>query len=562
MNPTVYPWQQNESAPACPECAPRGRLVGCVYSSRTDPGPAMQMWNADTVCRIAAARSDGGQTLNVTSKPQFGAQKDVVYRPETDVFAQIEAVVGREDLAAAAALRSEDWMAGGTQTRVIVLQFADPAEEITLDCLALEQHGRGDTVAALVDLLNDSVRQAAVVSETETPFLSPQAQVLRADRQAHGRLLSCVFRSSRFIDEGGRTVSVTNTYTAALQGGSETLTAEEKGDFRHTTTVVYRPAKSVLGAIETLADRENLWALSALRPQQGPGGLGFALPMGNGDAPANAIQLTTAADEPDAAPVITRLDVSLLCRHGLGYAVKALETILSDAAASADILSSIEEINERVRLTETLRQRREPLGALLSCRESCGDPQGDSFYVYTLARTEAGLTLTKEEKAQYRNRITTVFRPAQDLLTPLEAFAQRENLAAFAALKNGNPFETLTLTYAPAASGPVQTRTIGVRALREYGLDHLLTPIAKALREGSNGAALLRIQWDCRSCGNSGIEAAVCPVCGAQRDAVILPGQTNTAAQPPDEAAEGWRCARCGLLNTGRFCRDCGTPRA
>ena len=546
---------------------PHGRLVSCGYGSYANPNTAIQMWNGDSSYRITAERTDNGQILTVSDKPQGGCRTVTDYRPATDVFASLEAFLERENLAALAPLRPKAMMTGGIIQHSIALQYADPHEEETIDCIALEQYGLGKLAEALRSILQEAVRTATVIASKKTPIIHPQAQALRDTREPHGRLLGCVCRRNLTAKEGERVTFYTRTVTVAQSGGAETIATEEKGEFRNTNSAVYAASNSVLAAIEAFADKENLWALSQLRVQQGAGLFGM---MAAPAAAPDVIELTFESLGPAGAPPVTKqIDIGLLSQNGLGYVTEELDAIVSNAIAAAKVLSKNEIVNERVQRLDALRQQREPHGALLSCAEGSGNPQSDSFYIYTLARHEDGLTLTKVEKGQYRNKITTVFRPAGDLLSPLAAMAEQENLASLAALENPDPYNTVTLTYAPASpGGPDIVKTIGVKALRANGIACLLSPISKTLFEGSNGATILSRFWDCQVCGKTGIEGNVCPDCGTRMDAVITKLHTavpaRKAAAPAPKAApadpNGWTCPCCGEYVAGyKFCANCGT---
>ena len=575
---------------------PHGPLIQCSCYSYQCPNTPIAQWNSDTHSYIGAART--GAEITLTTDVKQGDTVITTYRAATDVLKEIEAFAEKENLAALSQLPPALMPTGGQLTQNLKLTFAPPEpagkpEERLLDYYALQQWGLASLYDTVYGLLQDAVKGATRLSREEKHHITPEAEALLKQPQApRGRLLSCTYRHNLFFSEADKSKDGTRRITIQRDGANETVTVRDEGPFRHTNTTVYQTT-GLLSQLEAFAKQENLAALSALQPQRG-GTMGFSGMTigfrGPGEAQnLNDIMLTFLPPPTGGDVTLTRLNMKLMAQHGLGYLTKAFEAIISDAIKSAVVLSQTEEVNELVRTVETLRQNHQPHGALKSCSIGSGDPNGDSFYLYTAARTESGLTLTKLEKAQYRNKITTVFRPATDFLAELEAFAEKENLAAFAALRCQNvgiypgmfspnrtqPHNDITLVYAPAVpGGPEETFRISLPALREYGLSDLASPFHKQLTEGGNGGTVLDCRWVCQICGKTDITERVCPACGTRMDAVITPQQRQqmphpqpAPAQPkqptPAQATgESWICGNCGASNNGgKFCITCGDIR-
>ena len=543
--------------------APHGTLVSCGLSSYSRPNTAIQMWNNDSSHWIEAARTDAGEILTVIDKPLGGSRVVTDYRPATGVLSQIADFVEKENLPALAELRPGPTPTGGILVRSIVLKYADPKEEFTIDCFALEQYDRDNPETTLRRMLLDAVETATVISRTETPIITPEAKELLAQNVPHGMLSGCVYSKSPCFDKAGTLGNYAQTITVAKTDGGETVTVEESGPFRHTNATVYRPATDVLSEIEALADKENLPALCELHPPQGMGGyIGIMSPH------VHTVDLTFDASPTGETPHMTTcVDLALIAQHGLGFVSSALEAIFTDAIAHASVLSETEEINDVVRRVETLRQQREPHGALnrvvyLSDSPGSG-PVNASFGRYELARTENGTILTVVQKPQYRNKTTTVYRLADDAFNRIEAFAEEENLAAFSALKSSkishySTKNTVTLTY----EEPAGEKQVDADALQEHGIGSLSGKVYQMIMDAMQTGTLLSTTWTCQVCGTTGNTTNACPTCGTKKDVVIT--TAPPAAQPTKHTTDEhvpWRCPNCGEETGGRFCMNCGTPK-
>ena len=545
--------------------APHGTLISCGLSSYARPNTAIQMWNNDSSHWIEAARTDAGEILTVIDKPQGGSRVVTDYRPPFDVLSQIADFVEKKNLPALAELRSGPTPTGGILMRSIVLKYADPKEEFTIDCFALDRYDLDDLEASLSILLQDAVKKSTVISRTETPIITPEAKELLAQNVPHGMLSGCVYSKSPCFDKAGTLGNYAQTITVAKTDGGETVTVEERGPFRHTNATVYRPATDILSEIEALADKENLPALCELRPPQN---MPFGGCIGIMNPNVHAIDLTfDASADNGTAGMTKRVDLNLIAQHGLGFVSSALEAIFTDAIAHASVLSETEEINDVVRRVETLRQQREPHGALkrvvyLSDSPGSG-PVNASFGRYEIARTGGDTILTVIQKPQYRNKATTVYRLADDAFNRIEAFAEEENLAAFSALKSSkishySTKNTVTLTY----EEPAGEKQVDADALQEHGIGSLSGKVYQMIMDAMQTGTLLSTTWTCQVCGTTGNTTNACPTCGTKKDVVIT--TAPPAAQPTKHTTDEhvpWRCPNCGKETGGRFCMICGTPK-
>ncbi|MBR3553418.1 MAG: hypothetical protein IKN72_08530 [Clostridia bacterium] len=579
MNPYFQPWGPVTNDPKAVEellksNVPHGRLVGCAHSSYQCPNAAMQTWNSDSKHWIGVALGTDGEVLTEVSKPQGSSRITKTYRPARPILPQLEAFVEKENLAALSELRCTLMPTGGTLARSILLTFADPEEERIIDCYALAQYGLDTLEAPFLKMLNDAVKEATLLSTEETRIVTPQAEALQQQPKVpHGKLLGCRRVQNPYF--GAKNMdTASQTITAAQSDKGAIITVEESGPFRHTIATVYRPATDVLAAIEDLIDRENLTALSALEAGRGFMGLGSIASMGivgpSGvlKPQVNTIDLTFDAPASDGAPYTTVcIDVNALAQNGLGEIATALEGLLAKAIDSANVVSSQKEVNERVRRVEELRAKASPHGTLQSvvydCQNPGSGPQTASFYRYELTRTDAGVTLTAVEKAQYRNRFTTVYEPASDSLSEIEAYCEEENLAAFSALECSTPpflrtVTKITLTYDGQA--PIE---IDTGALEEYGVGRLSSTLHQMFTDLTSRSPHRPKQWNCQVCGKTGNTGTLCPVCGFRDDLVITPKKPPLPAANAPEIPDGpdtWTCA-CGERNRGKFCVNCGTAK-
>lgn len=161
--------------------------------------------------------------------------------------------------------------------------------------------------------------------------------------------------------------------------------------------------------------------------------------------------------------------------------------------------------------------------------------------------------ITQTVKLPFGESMTAVYRAAGDVLSRVKELVDRENMAAWSALRFRQQFfvtdvshsEGIWLCFEDGEERQPVSRNINVQAVRQQGAGAVADEFHSLLSSALEGAELI----------SGGINKP-----GTISGITVMPGTTSQ----PDPAAKGdvpeGVCPVCGASgNTGRFCCECGT---
>ncbi|MBQ5969162.1 MAG: hypothetical protein IJL52_03490 [Clostridia bacterium] len=142
---------------------PHGALVRCVYRTFS----MGMMNNSDTLWEATVTRDKKSRTvITLRTKEALRSEKVKKFRPKSDLFAEIEAFVEAENLAALAALEckpSPFEIMDYSSSAYIALYFEDPAskypDEKTINIQAMQDYGVDRPADTLHRMITDAIAQ-------------------------------------------------------------------------------------------------------------------------------------------------------------------------------------------------------------------------------------------------------------------------------------------------------------------------------------------------------------------------------------------------------------------
>lgn len=225
------------------------------------------------------------------------------------------------------------------------------------------------------------------------------------------------------------------------------------------------------------------------------------------------------------------------------------------------------EQEKHTNVIEELKKTPTPHGKLVGC----------SYYAYSSemtynsnsilsisVRIENGEQIVRcESKPAFQSCTKSVCKPNHDVLAAVQELVERENLAAWSALKYKNPFQmcdyssssSIGLTFDDSSIGgsSIQSVSIDIAAACQFGGEDVIADFRDLLKAASEGAEILSLQTvDTRS----GI-GMMNMMGGTPQQNTMTPTEPKEPTPIPDGA---WKCS-CGAIVQSRFCPECGRMR-
>lgn len=155
--------------------------------------------------------------------------------------------------------------------------------------------------------------------------------------------------------------------------------------------------------------------------------------------------------------------------------------------------------------------------------------------------------ITQTLKKQFENSITNRYKAKNDVLAEVKALADRENMAAWSALKYYQEFfatdisysEGMTLIFEDGTDKPGIIKNIDLQAVRQQGAGDTANEYYSILSCAAKLGELIQEK---------------------DTQVGIIPETPGFSSLPTDAAPSGGRiCKCCGAVNSGKFCSECGS---